>query len=115
MAFDLSMPILVVDDYSTMIRIIRNLLKQLGFETVDENAVVIVLKDFWTAGDARDHRCATQLSFTNNPGERPRSHGHNEHLCRLKQIVVALQLSRNASVKVPVKPNTGVGCAQLLG
>src|SRR5947209_3480665 len=31
MAFDLSMPILVVDDYSTMIRIIRNLLKQLGF------------------------------------------------------------------------------------
>lgn len=36
MAFDLSMPILVVDDYSTMIRIIRNLLKQLGFENVDE-------------------------------------------------------------------------------
>ena len=32
MAFDLSMPILVVDDYATMIRIIRNLLKQLGFE-----------------------------------------------------------------------------------
>jgi two-component system chemotaxis response regulator CheY len=36
MAFDLSMPILVVDDYSTMIRIIRNLLKQLGFEDVDD-------------------------------------------------------------------------------
>src|SRR6187399_342283 len=33
MAFDLSMPILVVDDYST---IIRNLLKQIGFENVDE-------------------------------------------------------------------------------
>ena len=31
MAVDLSMPVLVVDDYSTMIRIIRNLLKQLGF------------------------------------------------------------------------------------
>ena len=30
MAFDLSMPILVVDDYNTMIRIIRNLLKQIG-------------------------------------------------------------------------------------
>ena len=30
------MPILVVDDYSTMIRIIRNLLKQLGFENVDD-------------------------------------------------------------------------------
>src|SRR6202171_2609815 len=36
MAFDLSMPILVVDDYNTMIRIIRNLLKQLGFENIDD-------------------------------------------------------------------------------
>ena len=31
MAVDLTMPVLVVDDYSTMIRIIRNLLKQIGF------------------------------------------------------------------------------------
>jgi Response regulator containing CheY-like receiver, AAA-type ATPase, and DNA-binding domains len=30
------MPILVVDDYKTMVRIIRNLLKQLGFQDVDE-------------------------------------------------------------------------------
>jgi two-component system chemotaxis response regulator CheY len=36
MTFDSSMPILVVDDYQTMVRIIRNLLKQLGFEDVDE-------------------------------------------------------------------------------
>src|SRR5258705_4639210 len=36
MSVDLSMPILVVDDYNTMIRIIRNLLKQLGFENVDD-------------------------------------------------------------------------------
>ena len=36
MAVDKSMPILVVDDYKTMLRIIRNLLKQLGFENVDE-------------------------------------------------------------------------------
>ena len=35
MAVDLSMPILVVDDYNTMVRIIRNLLRQLGFENVD--------------------------------------------------------------------------------
>ena len=34
MAVDLSMSVLVVDDYNTMIRIIRNLLKQLGFENV---------------------------------------------------------------------------------
>ena len=36
MAVDLSIPVLVVDDYQTMIRIIRNLLKQLGFENVDD-------------------------------------------------------------------------------
>src|SRR5262249_16438065 len=35
MAVDPSMPILVVDDYNTMVRIIRNLLKQLGFQDVD--------------------------------------------------------------------------------
>ena len=31
-----NMPVLVVDDYSTMVRIIRKLLKQIGFENVDE-------------------------------------------------------------------------------
>ena len=36
MAVDLSMAILIVDDYKTMLRIIRNLLKQLGFDNVDE-------------------------------------------------------------------------------
>ncbi|MBN8533225.1 MAG: response regulator [Rhizobiales bacterium] len=36
MAFDAGTSILVVDDYQTMVRIIRNLLKQLGFENVDE-------------------------------------------------------------------------------
>ena len=36
MAINPSMPVLVVDDYSTMIRIIRNLLKQLGFADVDD-------------------------------------------------------------------------------
>jgi two-component system, chemotaxis family, chemotaxis protein CheY len=30
------MPVLVVDDYSTMVRIIRNLLRQLGFADVDD-------------------------------------------------------------------------------
>jgi len=33
---DMNMPILIVDDYKTMLRIIRNLLKQLGFNNVDE-------------------------------------------------------------------------------
>src|SRR3979411_1914459 len=36
MAVDLSMSVLVVDDYSTMIRIIRNSLTQLGFENIDD-------------------------------------------------------------------------------
>ena len=36
MAVDTAMSILVVDDYNTMIRIIRNLLKQIGFENVDD-------------------------------------------------------------------------------
>jgi two-component system chemotaxis response regulator CheY len=36
MAVDLSMPVLVVDDYQTMIRIIRNLLNQLGFKNIEE-------------------------------------------------------------------------------
>ena len=34
-AVDMNMPILIVDDYKTMLRIIRNLLKQLGFDNVD--------------------------------------------------------------------------------
>ena len=38
MAVDLSMPVLVVDDYSTMIRILRNLLRQLGFQDIDDAA-----------------------------------------------------------------------------
>ena len=36
MAVDLTTPVLVVDDYNTMVRIIRNLLRQLGFENIDE-------------------------------------------------------------------------------
>jgi PleD family two-component response regulator len=36
MAVDLAMPILIVDDYNTMVRIIRNLLKQLGFQNIDD-------------------------------------------------------------------------------
>jgi len=38
MAVDKAMPILVVDDYNTMRRIVRNLLKQLGFDNTDEAA-----------------------------------------------------------------------------
>lgn len=36
MAVDKNMNILIVDDYKTMLRIVRNLLKQLGFNNVEE-------------------------------------------------------------------------------
>lgn len=36
MAIDRTSPILIVDDYSRMLRIIRNLLRQLGYEQVEE-------------------------------------------------------------------------------
>ncbi|MEM1381921.1 MAG: response regulator [Pseudomonadota bacterium] len=36
MSLDLSIPVLVVDDYKTMIRIVRNLLKQIGFQDIDD-------------------------------------------------------------------------------
>ena len=35
-AVDMNMAILIVDDYKTMLKIIRNLLKQLGFGNVEE-------------------------------------------------------------------------------
>jgi two-component system chemotaxis response regulator CheY len=36
MAVDMNMSILIVDDYKTMLRIIKNLLSQLGFNNVEE-------------------------------------------------------------------------------
>ena len=36
MAIDKSMNVLIVDDYKTMLRIIRNLLKQIEFNNVEE-------------------------------------------------------------------------------
>ena len=36
MSVDKNMHILIVDDYKTMLRILRNLLKQLGFNNIDE-------------------------------------------------------------------------------
>ncbi|NYZ11773.1 response regulator [Azospirillum sp. RWY-5-1] len=36
MAVDKNLPILIVDDYKTMLRIVRNLLKQVGFDNVEE-------------------------------------------------------------------------------
>ena len=36
MSVSMTMPSLIVDDYNTMIRIMRNLLRQLGFTNIDE-------------------------------------------------------------------------------
>ncbi len=49
MSVDKNMPILIIDDYKTMLRIIKNLLKQIGFNNVDEatdgQAALLKLKD----------------------------------------------------------------------
>ena len=53
MAVDTTIPILIVDDYNTMIRIIRNLLRQLGFENIDDandgSAALAKMRDAPTA------------------------------------------------------------------
>lgn len=36
MAVSKEMPILIVDDYNTTVRVLRNLLRQLGFSNIDE-------------------------------------------------------------------------------
>jgi len=36
MFVDSTMPVLIVDDYQTMVRIVRNLLRQIGYENVDD-------------------------------------------------------------------------------
>ena len=41
MAVDLTKPVLVVDDYTTMGRIMHDLLKQLGFERVDDGSTAL--------------------------------------------------------------------------
>ena len=60
MSVDLSMPIPVVNDYKTMIRIIRNLLKQLGFNEVDDAADGT---EAW--GKPRDKRYGQVISARN--------------------------------------------------
>ena len=55
MAVDLSMPVLVVDDYNTMIRIIRNFLRQIGFQDVD---------------DANEDRKSTRLNSSHSQQSR---------------------------------------------
>ena len=48
MAVDMNMNVLIVDDYKTMLRIIENLLKQLGFKNIcqatDGSAALAVLR-----------------------------------------------------------------------
>ncbi len=60
MAVDLSMPVLVDDDYNTMIRIIRNLLKQIGFQDIDDAADGTV-----ALGKMRDKRYGLVISDWN--------------------------------------------------
>ena len=82
MAVDLTMPVLVVDDYNTMIRIIRNLLRQLGFEHVDDAAdgaaaLAKMRQQQIRPGDLRlehgaDDRLRTAAGSARRPGARGR-------------------------------------------
>lgn len=90
---DHSMPILVVDDYQSMRRIVRNCLKQLGFENVTEaesgSAAIeqlnssefkLIISD-WSMPDVnaqellqelRSHGLETPVLVVAAPQERPR-------------------------------------------
>ncbi len=57
---DKNMPILIVDDYKTMLRIIRNLLKQLGFNNVDE-----AIDDSSALQKLREKECSLIISDWN--------------------------------------------------
>ena len=77
MAVDTSMPVLVVDDYKTMIRIIRNLLKQLGFANVDEAGDGSAARDMPMTGygccarSAPMTGCRGRPSSWSQPNRRP--------------------------------------------
>jgi two-component system chemotaxis response regulator CheY len=51
MAVDFNMNILIVDDYKTMLRILRNLLKQLKFENVQEASDGVMALQLLRAGN----------------------------------------------------------------
>ena len=78
MAVDVSIPILIVDDYNTMIRIIRNLLRQLGFEHIDE-------ANDGTIGARQDAHAPIR------PGDLRLEHGADD---RLRPVAGSAQRSR---------------------
>src|SRR3546814_7988074 len=96
---DMNMPILIVDDYKTMLRIIRNLLKQLGFNNVDEA----------TDGSAalqklRDKEYSLVISDWNmEPMSGMRSEEHTTELQSLMRISYAdfcLKKKKNTKITV---------------
>ena len=83
MAFDMSMPVLVVDDYKTMVRIITNLLRQLGFSDIDEandgsealgklrdRKYGLVISD-WNMEPMTDYNLLQQVRQDENLGQLP--------------------------------------------
>ena len=105
MAVDLSMPVLVVDDYNTMIRIIRNLLKQIGFQDIDDAVVFqigddvrrIFVKLAIPPGRGVRDLASVELAFQETT--RPtlvRDHWNSD--------VAAIRMSRAASAPSPTRP-----------
>src|SRR3546814_2020256 len=99
---DMNMPILIVDDYKTMLRIIRNLLKQLGFNNVDEatdgSAALQKLRDKeyslvisdWNMEPMSGMQLLTEVRADTKLKNLPRSEEHTSELQSLMRISYAV-------------------------
>ncbi len=114
MALDKSMPILIVDDYATMVRIIRNLLKQLGFKNVDdatdgkaalENAAKnygLVISD-WNMEPMTGYDLVRQCAPIRR-SQDPLYHGHGQ--VQGRQVVAAKKAGVNNYIVKPFNAET---------
>ena len=93
MAIDKSMNVLIVDDYKTMLRIIRNLLKQIEFNNVEEasdgaDALVQIARwQFW-------------------PGDQRLEHGTNDRVQLLQEVRADNRLKNMPFIMITAESKT---------
>ena len=116
MAVDPSMPILVVDDYNTMIRIIRNLLRQLGFEDVDDASdgsialskmqikrYGLMISD-WNMEPMTGYELLKQVRSDPEPQRDAVHHGHRR--IKTENVIAAKQAGVNNYIVKPFNAET---------